>query len=68
MASEQVERKLATILAVGIAGYSRPMAADQEGTVARLKSLCRELVDPKIKEYRGRIIKKSLRDGVLVEF
>jgi len=68
VASEQVERKLATILAVGIAGYSRPMAADEEGTVARIKSLCRELFTPKLKEYRGHIIKKSIRDGVLVEF
>jgi len=68
VALEQVERKLATILAAEIAGYSRLMAADEQGTVARIKSLCRELIDPKIEEYRGRIIKKSIRDGVLVEF
>jgi len=49
---EQVEHKLRTILAAEIAGYSRLMAADEEGTVARIKSLCRELIDPKIKEYR----------------
>jgi TolB-like protein/class 3 adenylate cyclase/tetratricopeptide (TPR) repeat protein len=68
VSSEQVERKLATILAVGIAGYSRLMAADEEGTGARIKSLCRELVDPKIREYHGRIFEKSIRDGVLAEF
>jgi TolB-like protein/class 3 adenylate cyclase len=68
VSSEQVERKLAAILAVGIAGYSRLMAADEEGTGARIKSLWRELVDPKIREYHGRIFEKSIRDGVLAEF
>jgi adenylate cyclase len=44
------------------------MAADEERTLARLKSLRRELIDPKIKEYRSRIIKRTTSDGMLVEF
>jgi TolB-like protein/class 3 adenylate cyclase len=68
VASQQAERKLATILAADVAGHSRLMAADEEGTLARLKSLRRELIDPKIKEYRGRIIKRTTSDGMLVEF
>jgi TolB-like protein/class 3 adenylate cyclase/tetratricopeptide (TPR) repeat protein len=68
VASEQVERKFATILAANVAEYSRLMAADEEGTRARLKSLCRELIDPKIKQYRGRVGKKNTGDGMLVEF
>lgn len=65
--AEQVERKLTAILAADVAGYSRLMAADEEGTLAALKSHRRELIDPKIKEYRGRII-KTTGDGMLVEF
>jgi TolB-like protein/class 3 adenylate cyclase len=64
---EQFERKLAAILAADIAGYSRLMAADEEGTLSRLKSLRREMIDPKIREYRGRII-KTTGDGILIEF
>jgi TolB-like protein/class 3 adenylate cyclase len=64
---DQVERKLTAILAADIGGYSRLMAADEEGTLAGLKSHRRELVDPKIKEHRGRII-KTTGDGMLVEF
>ncbi len=64
---DQIERKLTAILAADIAGYSRLMAADEEGTLARLKSHRRELIDPKIKEHRGRII-KTTGDGMLVEF
>jgi adenylate cyclase len=67
MSGERVERRLAAILAGGIAGYSRLMGADEEGTLAALKALRRELVDPKIKEYRGRIV-KTTGDGMLVEF
>jgi class 3 adenylate cyclase len=65
--SEQVERKLAAILAADIVGYSRLMAADEEGTLSRLKAARRELIDPKIKEHRGRII-KTTGDGMLAEF
>jgi class 3 adenylate cyclase len=67
MATERVERMLAAILAADVAGYSRLMGADEEGTLARLKALRRELTDPKIKEYRGRIV-KTMGDGLLLEF
>ena len=50
MATERVERRLAAILAADVAGYSRLMGADEEGMLARLKALRRELTDPKIKE------------------
>jgi adenylate cyclase len=63
MSGERVERRLAAILAGDIAGYSRLMGADEEGTLAALKALRRELVDPKIKEYRGRIV-KTTGDGM----
>jgi class 3 adenylate cyclase len=64
---QPVERRLAAILAADVAGYSRLMGADEEGTLERLKALRRELVDPKIAEHRGRIV-KTTGDGVLVEF
>src|ERR1700737_4003218 len=67
LATERVERKLAAILAADIAGYSRLMGADEEGTLARLKAHRRELLDPKIAEHRGRIV-KTTGDGLLVEF
>jgi adenylate cyclase len=60
-------RRLAAILAADVAGYSRLMGADEEGTLERLKALRRELLDPKIAEHRGRII-KTTGDGLLVEF
>ena len=56
MAEERVERRLTAILAADVAGYSRLMAADEEGTLAALKTLRREVADPKIKEHRGRIV------------
>jgi len=64
---QPVERRLAAILAADVAGYSRLMGADEEGTLERLKSHRRELIDPKIKEQRGRIVKLT-GDGALVEF
>lgn len=67
MAEERVERRLAAILAGDIAGYSRLMGADEEGTLRQLKSHRKELVDPKITEHRGRIV-KTTGDGMLVEF
>ena len=67
MATERVERKLAAILAADVAGYSRLMGADEEGTLARLKAHRRGLIDPKIAEHRGRIV-KTTGDGLLVEF
>ena len=65
--TERVERRLAAILAVDVAGYSRLMGDDEEGTLARLKEVRRELADPKIKEHRGRIV-KTTGDGLLLEF
>src|SRR6516225_2715813 len=58
-------RRLAAILAADVAGYSRLMGADEEGTLERLKALRRELLDPKIAEHRGRIV-KTTGDGLLV--
>src|ERR1700720_4250150 len=63
----RVERRLAAILAADVAGYSRLMGADEEGTLERLKTLRRELIDPKIAEHHGRIV-KTTGDGLLVEF
>ena len=60
-------RRLAAILTADVAGYSRLMGADEEGTLERLKALRRELLDPKIAEHRGRIV-KTTGDGMLVEF
>src|SRR6202163_4772710 len=60
-------RRLAAILAADVAGYSRLMGADEEGTHERLKAHRRELVDPKIKEHQGRIV-KTTGDGLLAEF
>jgi TolB-like protein/class 3 adenylate cyclase len=63
----RVDRRLAAILAADVAGYSRLMGADEEGTLERLKALRRELLDPKIAEHHGRIV-KTTGDGLLVEF
>ena len=60
-------RRLAAILAADVAGYSRLMGADEEGTLAELKAIRRELSDPKVKEHRGRIV-KTTGDGLLIEF
>jgi adenylate cyclase len=60
-------RRLAAILAADVAGYSRLMGEDEEGTLDRLKALRRELADPKIKEHHGRIV-KTTGDGLLIEF
>ena len=60
-------RRLAAILAADVVGYSRLMGADEEGTLERLKALRRELLDPKIAEHHGRIV-KTTGDGLLVEF
>jgi adenylate cyclase len=60
-------RRLAAILAADVAGYSRLMGADEEGTLERLKALRRELLDLKIAGHHGRIV-KTTGDGLLVEF
>jgi adenylate cyclase len=67
MAEDRVARRLAAILAGDIAGYSRLMGADEEATLRQLKAHRKELVDPKITEHRGRIV-KTTGDGMLVEF
>jgi TolB-like protein/class 3 adenylate cyclase/Tfp pilus assembly protein PilF len=67
MAEARAERRLAAILATDVVGYSRLMGGDEEGTLASLKSLLKSLIDPKIAEYRGRIV-KTTGDGALVEF
>ena len=67
MAEVRVERRLAAILAADVAGYSRLMGVDEEGTLAALKACRRELIDPKIAEHRGRTVKLT-GDGALVEF
>jgi TolB-like protein len=64
---ERVQRRLAAILAGDIAAYSRLMGADEEGTLRQLKALRKTLVDPKITEHRGHIV-KTTGDGMLVEF
>src|SRR6266852_1738621 len=63
----RVERRLAAILAADVAGYSRLIEADEEGTLGRLKALRAELIDPKIAGHKGRIV-KTTGDGLLVEF
>ena len=67
MSSEHLERRLTAILAADVVGSSRLMGADEEGTLAQLKDLRKLLVDPKIAEHRGRIVKNT-GDGALVEF
>src|SRR5712671_952322 len=67
MAEERVERRLTAILAADVAGYSRLMGADEEGTLAALKVLRREVADAKITEHRGRIV-NTTGDGLLSEF
>jgi adenylate cyclase len=62
-----VERRLAAILAADVAGYSRLMGMDEEGTLVQLKGHRQALVDPQIEEHRGRIV-KTTGDGMLVEF
>ena len=64
---ERVERRLAAILAADVAGYSRLMTADEEGTHFRLLTHRREVIEPKVREHRGRIVKYT-GDGALAEF
>ena len=67
MSEEGVERKLTTILAADVVGYSRLMGEDEAGTLAALKSLRRELIKPKELQYHGRTV-KLMGDGTLMEF
>ncbi len=67
MASGRTERRLAAILVADMVGYSRLMEADEAGTIARQKAYRKELIDPKIAEHNGRIV-KSTGDGLLIVF
>ena len=67
LTAESVERRLAAVLAADVAGYSRLMGADEEGTLARLKAVRKTIVEPTIADHRGRIV-KTTGDGMLVEF
>jgi adenylate cyclase len=67
MAEARVERRLAAIFAGDIAGYSRLMGADEEGTLSRLNVHRREFLEPKIADHRGRVVKRT-GDGILIEF
>src|ERR1700675_4155693 len=67
LSGERVERRLTAILAADVAGYSRLMGLDEAGTLARLRAHRRELIDPKIADHKGRIV-KTTGDGILIEF
>jgi adenylate cyclase len=67
LASERVERRLTAILAADVAGYSRLTGLDEEGTHVQLQAHLRALVDPKVTEHRGRVVKNT-GDGMLAEF
>jgi adenylate cyclase len=67
MAEKRLQRRLAAILSADVVGYSRLMGIDEAGTLARLKVLRRDLIDPAIAAYSGRIV-KLIGDGSLVEF
>jgi adenylate cyclase len=67
LTDNRVERRLAAVLAADVAGYSRLMGQDEEGTLTQLKTFRNTLVDPTITAYRGRIV-KTTGDGMLAEF
>src|ERR1700723_1717532 len=67
MAEERLQRRLAAILSADVVGYSRLMGIDEAGTLARLKAIRRDLIDPAIAAHSGRIV-KLMGDGALVEF
>src|SRR5215212_2099544 len=67
MAAQKVERRMASILAADVAGYSRLMERDEAGTVARLKAVRKELVEPVLERYGGRFVDLK-GDGAIVEF
>ena len=67
MTNDVLSRRLAVIVAADVVGYSRLMEADEAGTLAQLKSIRKELIDPKIAEHRGRLV-KTTGDGLLMEF
>src|SRR5262249_52832809 len=67
LASERIERRLTAILAADIAGYSRLVEVDEEGTLSQWKALWGTVIEPKIKQHRGRIV-RVIGDGILAEF
>jgi len=67
MGEERLQRRLAAILAADVVGYSRLIRADEEGTLATLQTLRKDIIDPKIAEYHGRVV-KLMGDGMLAEF
>src|SRR5262249_51116572 len=67
MNHDRAQRRLAAILAADIAGYSRLISTDEEGTLRRIRSIRAEVVDPKIAAHHGRLV-KTMGDGLLVEF
>src|SRR5215213_9527865 len=64
---QRAERQLVAVVAADVAGYSRLMGADEEGSLARLKAIRKTIVDPTFASHRGRIV-KTTGDGMLVEF
>ena len=63
----KIERRIAVVLCADVVGYSCLMGSNEEGTLAALNTVRREIVDPKIADYRGRTV-RSMGDGLLVEF
>jgi len=66
LGQDRIERRLAAILAADVAGYSRLTGVDEEGTHVQLQAHLRALVDPKVAEHRGRVVKNT-GDGMLAE-
>src|SRR5438067_913155 len=66
MSDGRVERRLVAILAADVVGYSRLMGEDEAGTLARLRALRRDLIDPRIADHKGRVV-KTAGDGILIE-
>jgi adenylate cyclase len=66
-ADQKVQRRLAAILAADVVGFTALMSQDEEGTLARIRSLCREIFEPKLRDHQGRVV-KTTGDGILVEF
>jgi adenylate cyclase len=67
MPRDVLSRRLAVIVAADVVGYSRLMEADEIGTLDQLRAIRKELIDPKIIEHRGRLV-KTTGDGLLMEF
>jgi adenylate cyclase len=67
VSGSRVEHRFAVVMCADVVGYSRLMGIDEEGTLARLSAVRRDLVDPTIAAHRGRIV-RSMGDGLLVEF